>query len=133
MTAINVVRFRVKPGMEQTFLDVHRNGKAAWPGMLRGFIAKVGERSYVLVAEWPNMAAIADNRSRMISTLDTSATRLRIWGQAWVSPTPFRAKPCSRSNEMAGDARAAPFRSPLAAPGRRMSRQYPPAGAVPRD
>jgi hypothetical protein len=71
MTAINVVRFRVKPGMDQAFLDAHRNGKAAWPGLLRGFIAKVGERSYVLVGEWPDMKAIADGRARMIGTLDT--------------------------------------------------------------
>jgi hypothetical protein len=71
MTTINLVRFRVKPGMDQIFLDAHRNGKAAWPGMLRGFIASVGERSYVLVGEWPDMNAIADGRSRMISTLDT--------------------------------------------------------------
>jgi hypothetical protein len=47
MTAVNVVRFRVKPGMDQAFLDAHRNGKAAWPGLLRGFIVKTGERSYV--------------------------------------------------------------------------------------
>jgi hypothetical protein len=70
MTAINVVRFRVKPGMDQIFLDAHRNGKAAWPGLLRGFIAKIGEGSYVLVGEWPDMNAIADGRSRMIGTLD---------------------------------------------------------------
>jgi hypothetical protein len=71
MTAINVVRFRVKPGMDQAFLDAHRNGKAAWPELLRGFIAKVGERNYVLVGEWPDMKAIADGRARMIGTLDT--------------------------------------------------------------
>jgi hypothetical protein len=57
--------------MDQAFLDAHRNGKAAWPGLLRGFIAKVDERSYVLVGEWPNMNAIADGRSGMIGTLDT--------------------------------------------------------------
>jgi hypothetical protein len=71
MTAINVVRFRVKPGMDQKFLDAHRDGKAAWPGLLRGFIAKVGERSYILVGEWPDVNAIADGRNRMIGTLDT--------------------------------------------------------------
>jgi len=71
MTAINVVRFRVKPGMDQTFLDAHRNGKAAWPGLLRGFIARVGEGSYVLIGEWPDMKAIANSRGRMIDTLDT--------------------------------------------------------------
>jgi len=71
MTAINVVRFRIKPGMDQAFLDAHRNGKAAWPGLLRGFIAKVGDRNYVLVGEWPDMNAIAGSRNRMIGTLDT--------------------------------------------------------------
>jgi hypothetical protein len=70
MTAINFVRFRVKPGMDQAFLDAHRNGKAAWPGLLRGIIAKVSEQSYVLVGEWPDMNAIAASRSRMIGTLD---------------------------------------------------------------
>ena len=39
--------------------------------LLRGFIAKVGEQSYVLVGEWPDMNAIAASRSRMIGTLDT--------------------------------------------------------------
>jgi hypothetical protein len=81
MTAINVVRFRVKPGMDQTFLNAHRDGKAAWPGMLRGFIAKVGDRSYVLVGEWPDVNAIADGRSRMIGTLDTFRHTLEDLGQ----------------------------------------------------
>ena len=81
MTAINVVRFRVKPGMDQTFLDAHRNGKAAWPGLSRGFIAKTGERSYVLVGEWPDMNAITDNRGRMLSTLDTFRHTLEDLGQ----------------------------------------------------
>jgi hypothetical protein len=71
MTAVNVVRFRVKPGMDRDFLDAHRNGKAAWPGLLRGFIVKTGERSYLLVGEWPDMAAIARARARMIGTLDS--------------------------------------------------------------
>ena len=71
MTAINVVRFRVKPGMDDVFLGAHRAGKAAWPGLLRGFIAKTGDRSYVLVGEWPDMDAIADARKGMIGTLDT--------------------------------------------------------------
>ena len=71
MTAINIVRFRVKPGMEEAFLDAHRNGKANWPGLSRGFIIDVGERRYVLVGEWPDVPALADARSRMIATLDT--------------------------------------------------------------
>jgi hypothetical protein len=71
MTAFNVVRFRVKPGMDQVFLDAHRHGKAEWPGLLRGCIVNGSERTYVLVGEWPDMSAIANARTRMIGTLDT--------------------------------------------------------------
>ncbi len=31
MTAFNAVRFRVKPGREQEFLDAHENAEADWP------------------------------------------------------------------------------------------------------
>lgn len=71
MTAINVVRFRVRPGMARAFLDAHRDGKAQWPGLSRGLIVATGERSYVLIGEWPDMYALADARQRMIETLGT--------------------------------------------------------------
>jgi hypothetical protein len=70
MSAINVVRFSVKPGMEQAFLDAHRNGKAAWAGLVRGIIAEAGGRRYVLVGEWPNIDALTNARKSMIATLD---------------------------------------------------------------
>jgi len=71
MTAINVVRFRVKPGMDRVFLDAHRDGKAEWPGLVRGLIVKTGEGSYVLIGERPDTSAIGKARERMIGTLDT--------------------------------------------------------------
>jgi hypothetical protein len=71
MTAFNVVRFRVKPGMDRVFLDAHRDGKAGWPGLSRGLIIDAGERRYVLVGEWPDTTALADAREPMIATLDT--------------------------------------------------------------
>jgi peroxiredoxin Q/BCP len=33
MAAFNVVRFRVKPGREEEFLNAHRNVQADWPGL----------------------------------------------------------------------------------------------------
>jgi hypothetical protein len=57
MTAFNVVRFRVREGMDQAFLGAHRDGKAAWPGLTRGCIIKTGAQTYILIGEWPNMAA----------------------------------------------------------------------------
>ena len=71
MTAINVVRFRVRPGMDQVFLDAHRNGKAEWPGLVRGLIIDTGERTYVLVGEWPDMTVLAGARDQMIEVLGT--------------------------------------------------------------
>lgn len=71
MAAVNIVRFRVKPGKEEAFLDAHRGGRAAWPGLDRGLIVQTGARSYSLIGEWPDMQAIAEDRARMIGTLDT--------------------------------------------------------------
>jgi hypothetical protein len=71
MTALNVVRFRVKPGMDGAFLDAHRDGKAAWPGLTRGLIIKTGDQQYILVGEWPDRTALAGARDRMIATLNT--------------------------------------------------------------
>jgi hypothetical protein len=71
MTAINVVRFRVRPAMDAAFLDAHRGGKADWPGLLNGRIVRASDRAYVLIGEWPDMTAIAAARQRMIGTLDT--------------------------------------------------------------
>jgi hypothetical protein len=70
MTAFNVVRFRVKPGRAEAFLDAHR-GIGSWPGLEKASIIKTGERSYCLVAEWTDMDALAAARPRMIATLDS--------------------------------------------------------------
>jgi hypothetical protein len=71
MTAFNAVRFRVKPGRDQEFLDAHQRIKAEWPGLRRVNIIKSGERSYCIIAEWDSMDALAAQRPNMIATLDT--------------------------------------------------------------
>jgi quinol monooxygenase YgiN len=71
MTAFNAVRFRVKPGRDQEFLDAHEKIQADWPGLQRANIVKTGERSYCIIAEWSDMAALAAARSHMIATLDS--------------------------------------------------------------
>ena len=40
MSAFNIVKFKVKPGQDEAFLNAHRNGKARWPGLSRGTIVK---------------------------------------------------------------------------------------------
>lgn len=71
MTAFNVVRFKIKPGMEQAFLDAHRQVNANWPGMRHANIIKTGDQRYCIVAEWDSMEALAAARPQMIATLDS--------------------------------------------------------------
>jgi hypothetical protein len=49
MTAFNVVRFKVRPGMAEAFLEAHRN--VAWPGMRHASMIKIGEQRYCPIAE----------------------------------------------------------------------------------
>jgi quinol monooxygenase YgiN len=69
MTAFNAVRFRVKPGQEQTFLDAHK-GAGGWPGLIHANMVKTGDRTYCIIGEWTDMEAMASARSAMIATLD---------------------------------------------------------------
>src|SRR5215470_8006745 len=71
MTAMNVVRFRVKPGREAEFVEAHRRMKITWPGALRASLIKTGERTFCIVAEWTDMDSLAAARPNMIAALDT--------------------------------------------------------------
>ncbi len=70
MRAYNVVRFKVKPGREQEFIDAHRIDPA-FKGFLGGALIKTGERSYCLVGEWESFDRIVAAREKMIGMLDS--------------------------------------------------------------
>ena len=55
MTAFNAVRFRVKPGRDQEFLDAHKKIHADWAGLKHVNMIKTGEGSYCIIAEWTDM------------------------------------------------------------------------------
>jgi len=71
MTAFNTVRFRVKPGRDQEFLDAHKKVQANWPGLIHANVIKTGERTYCIIAEWSHMEALVSARPQMIATLDS--------------------------------------------------------------
>jgi hypothetical protein len=71
MQAFNVVKFQVKPGHEQAFLDAHRDGKAKWSGLLDGTIISTGDQRFCLIGRWESQAALVAARPAMIATLDT--------------------------------------------------------------
>ncbi len=70
MTAMNVVRFRVKPGCEQKFIDAHRDAGPNFDGFLGGQLIKTGDRTFCIVAEWRSFDALAAARPEMIGMLD---------------------------------------------------------------
>jgi hypothetical protein len=71
MTAFNAVRFRVKPGRDQEFLDAHKAVARDWAGLRHVNIIKTGDRAYCIIAEWDDMEALAAARPNMVGTLDT--------------------------------------------------------------
>ena len=71
MTAFNAVRFQVKPGREEEFLEAHRRADRSWPGLRHANLIQTGEGRYCIVAEWDDMDSLAAARPNMIATLDT--------------------------------------------------------------
>ena len=71
MTAFNAVRFRVKPGRDQEFLDAHKGIVGSWPGLRHVNMIKTGDRSYCIIAEWTDMDALIKARPNMITTLNS--------------------------------------------------------------
>jgi hypothetical protein len=71
MTAFNIVRFKVKPGREQEFLDAHKKAERFFPGMRRFVMVKTGERTFCVMAEWASFDKIVAARPNMIGILDS--------------------------------------------------------------
>ena len=71
MTAYNVVRFRVKPGRDREFIDLHRKAPVDFKGWRNGALVKTGDQAYCFVGEWDNFNSIVAARPGMIGMLDS--------------------------------------------------------------
>jgi quinol monooxygenase YgiN len=71
MTAFNAVRFKVKPGRSQEFLDAHGAVERNWAGLRHANIIETGQDRYCIIAEWDDMESMAAARPEMIATLDS--------------------------------------------------------------
>ena len=69
MTAYNVVRMRVMPGLEDKVLSSFRDDNDM-ANARRFAVIKTGERSYCLIGEWNSMNDIVAARPKMIASLD---------------------------------------------------------------
>ena len=70
MTAFNVVRFRVRPGSEQQFIEEHQRLGPEFEGFLGGSLVRTGDNSFCMIGEWEDFQSIVDARPLMISFLD---------------------------------------------------------------
>ncbi len=80
MTAFNTVRFKVKPGRDQDFLDAHKTAHRDWAGMRHANLIKTGEHTYCIIGEWDDMESMAKARPAMIATLDSMRDTLEDLG-----------------------------------------------------
>jgi len=71
MTAFNAVRFRVKPGRNQDFLDAHQRVDRDWPGLRHVNIIQTGEQTYCIIGEWDDVDTLVAARPRMRETLNS--------------------------------------------------------------
>ena len=71
MTAFNTIRFKVKNGRDEEFIDAHRKAERNWPGLRHANLFQTGEGTYCIIAEWDDMDSLAAARPHMVATLDT--------------------------------------------------------------
>ena len=71
MTAFNAVRFRVRPGQDQKFIDAHKTWKRSPTHLRHAYMIKTSDHTYCIIAEWPDMETLANARPNMIATLDS--------------------------------------------------------------
>jgi hypothetical protein len=80
MTAYNVVRFRVKPGRDQEFIDAHKDADPGFDGMRRFSMINTGPGTYCIIGEWESFDDLAAARPGMIGMLDTMRHLLEDFG-----------------------------------------------------
>ena len=109
MTAFNAVRFRVKAGRDQEFLDAHRAVDRNWPGLNRVNLIQTGEHDYCIIGEWEDMDSLANARPHMLATLDSFRDTLEDLGDGQLTDPvsgpvvlELKDKPAARQREMAG-------------------------------
>ena len=119
MTALNVVRVRVKPGQEQAFIDAHKGRNMAFKGFEGGHLFRTGDRTFCLVGQWRSFQHIVGARPQMIAMLDETRGMLEdlggglgvtdpVSGESVVRLPATKAKKAKRKGKPAAAKRAAP-------------------------
>jgi hypothetical protein len=125
MTAFNVVRFKVKPGNEQRFVDAHRKLRPAFKGFLGGNLIKTGDQTFCFVGEWRTFQNIATARPQMIAFLDAFRDMLEDLGSGLGVTDPVSGQAVAKlaAPKAAKKKKAPARRKPKRAPARKTARK----------
>ena len=110
MPAFNVVRFRVKPGQEQAFIDAHRK-PMRFKGFVDGHLIRTGDRTFCLVAQWRSFQDIVAARPQMIAVLDRTRGMLEDLGGDLGVTDPVSGDAVARLGAPKAKKKAAPRRA----------------------
>jgi uncharacterized protein (DUF1330 family) len=81
MPAFNIVRFRVKAGQAESFIDAHRKLKQpSFKGFGGGWLVRTGDNTFCLVGQWRTFQSIVNARPEMIKMLDETRAMLEDLG-----------------------------------------------------
>jgi len=81
MPAFNIVRFRVKPGQADNFIEAHRKlRQPLFRGFGGGWLVRTGDDSFCLIGQWRTFQSIVNARPEMIRTLDQMRAMLEDLG-----------------------------------------------------
>ena len=82
MTAMNIVRFRTKPGRAADFIAHHQSvGRDTFEGFRRFCLVQTGPDAFCVVGEWEGMDALMAGRPAMIKVLDGMRDMLEDLGE----------------------------------------------------
>jgi len=70
MTAFNIVRFRVKPGQAERFIEAHRKFRHPFKGFGGGWLVRTGEQTFCFIGQWRTFRSLVNARPEMIGLLD---------------------------------------------------------------
>lgn len=71
MTAMNIVRFRTRPGRAADFIAHHQSvGRETFDGFRRFSLVQTGPDAFCVVGEWDSLEKLAAGRPAMIRVLD---------------------------------------------------------------
>ena len=70
MTAFNTVRFQVKPGHDDEFVELFRGAARNFEGLRKVALVKSGDGAFFSIGEWDTFQHMVDARPKMVGNLD---------------------------------------------------------------